>query len=467
MAPSIRTFLLINLLLSITLIASLAIVGNIFLEHKDLRDHLDAQLSLIALTIQIFSSDGLEQIDIAPIQKQLDIIPKVIREIHNEEKHPLFTPSHQLMQFQVLDGNNHMILKTADAPNKPLNRGEMGFSDQWIGGKPWRVFASYSPQTRLTVVVAERYDFREEVENHITKDSIFIMLITYPFLGLLIWIIVGRGLDSLKKVTREIRQRAPTFLEPVDTVHAPTEIKPLLIALNRLLTRLREAFEREKRFAADAAHELKTPLAALKAQAQVALKAKTSEERDDNLKKLVTGVDRSTHVVEQLLTMTRMVSEEIAPKLEPVNLVEQAKEVIALMVPTALKKDTEISLTTSLPQIIIQGIPAAISILMRNLIDNAIRYTPKGSDVQVIIEKNDNYAKLRVIDNGPGVPSHLRERIFERFYRMLGTKTQGSGLGLSIVNQVAKLHDATVQLKTPDTGKGLEIIVTFPVNPSS
>lgn len=461
MTPSIRTFLLINLLLSITLITSLAIIGNLFLEHKDLQKHLNAQLTVNALTIQAFVSDDLKKHDLKVIQKEINDLPKIAQQYYHTGHKKIF-PTYQLTQFQIWSEKNQLVLRSSTAPKKPLSNGKPGFSTKWIDGQLWHVFTFVNANSGIRVDVAERSDFREELEGRVTQDSIFIMLITYPFLGLLIWIIVGRGLDSIKQVTNEIRQRVPSYLEPVDLEAIPTEIKPLIDELNKLFKRLREAFEREKRFAADAAHELRTPLAALKAQTQVALKAASPLEMRDSLQKVLIGVDRSSHVVHQLLTLSRMVPQATIKEFEKVDVVQQAKEVIADLAPIAFKKNTEIELIAPDFNTDIMGYPTAISILIRNLVDNAIRYTPPGSLVKVAIYAENNRVILKVIDNGAGIPEELRGRVFERFFRVLGNQSTGSGLGLGIVQQIVEIHDASIKLTTPEIGTGLIVTIIFP-----
>lgn len=461
MTPSIRTFLLINLLLSITLITSLAIIGNLFLEHKDLQKHLNAQLTVGALTIQAFVSDDIKRRNLNIIQNEINSLPHIAERYYENDHKKIFSPTYELIQFQIWDKEDKLVLHSSTAPKKPLSNGKSGFSTKWIDGQLWHVFTTYDKSSSLRVDVAERSDFREELEGRVTQDSIFIMLITYPFLGLLIWIIVGRGLDSIKQVTSEIRQRVPSYLEPVDLEAVPTEIKPLIDELNKLFKRLREAFEREKRFAADAAHELRTPLAALRAQTQVALKAVNEQDMRDALGKVLVGVDRSAHVVQQLLTLSRMVPQATIKEFEKVNVVKQAKDVIADLAPVALEKNTEIELIASDGSAVIMGYPTAIAILIRNLVDNAIRYTPNGSLVKVSIYAKNDQVYLKVLDNGPGIPEELRGRVFERFFRVLGNKTMGSGLGLGIVQQIAEIHDAQITLNAAEVGTGLEVTVIF------
>lgn len=461
MTPSIRTFLLINLLLSITLITSLAIIGNLFLEHKDLQKHLNAQLTVSALTIQAFVSGHIDTRDLKVIQRQVNSLPFIAQQYYQNDHKKIFSPTYELVQFQIWDKNGNLLLHSNTAPKQSLSDGNSGFSTKWIDGQLWHVFTTINAENGVRVDVAERSDFREELEGRVTQDSIFIMLITYPFLGLLIWAIVGRGLDIIKQVTNEIRQRVPSYLQPVDLEAVPAEIKPLIDELNKLFKRLREAFEREKRFAADAAHELRTPLAALRAQTQVALKATSEETMRESLKKVLQGVDRSAHVVHQLLTLSRMVPQATIKEFEKVNLVQQAREVIADLAPVALKKNTDIELIAPDDEVLMMGYPTALSILVRNLVDNAIRYTPADSFVKVSIFSEDNHIVLKVIDNGPGIPEELRGRVFERFFRVLGNQSTGSGLGLGIVQQIVEIHDGHISLETPKEGSGLEVTVVF------
>ncbi len=242
----------------------------------------------------------------------------------------------------------------------------------------------------------------------------------------------------------------------------PIEIKPLVAELNELFIRLKLAFDRNKRFAADAAHELRTPLAALKTHAQVALKADNDTDRNKALQSVIESVDRSSHVVAQLLTLSRLGEEERLLDLKPLDLHKLATEMMAYLAPHAIEKDIEIELAPSPDDPIIMGSDIALGILIRNVVDNAIRYTPERGEVKVAIIETGNEIILRVTDTGTGIPPELRERVFERFYRILGTKASGSGLGLAIVSQISKLHNATISLSTPPNGTGLQFDVAFP-----
>lgn len=465
MTQSIRSFLLVNLLLSVTLITSLAVIGSLFLVHKDFRTHLDAQLSLVAYTIQAFLHTNTDPKYLENTQNKILQMPKFLSRFNYNipDQQDNFKLLIRSVQFEVRDNNGKVILHSYDSPSvsmRPYVR-EAGFSDIWQGQSHWRAFALYDHTANIHIVVTQKHDFRAELEDELTTDSVSITLFSYPLFGVLIWIIIGRGLESLKRVRKELSYRAPNYLEPLLLEDLPSEIQPMIDELNTLFVRLHDAFDREKRFAADAAHELRTPLAALNAQTQVALRAKTEEERTQSLHKVLAGVERSTHVVSQLLTLSRMLPEATIndPEILPLN--KLAAEIIADLVPQALEKDINIELIAPDTPCEIIGNKTSISILLRNLIDNAIRYIQKGGLIKVVIEHNNEHTILRVIDNGPGIPDELRERVFERFYRIIGNQSTGSGLGLGIVQRIVELHQADIELQTPKHGSGLEVRIVF------
>lgn len=464
MTPSIRTFLLINLLLSVTLITSLAIIGNLFLAHRDIQTQLDLQLIRTTLQIEALFSDGIQGRQLELVQKniQTSMDPKSVLKSGSPTLRAALKDYHERTGFQIWNSKGKLVLHSQSTPTIPLSDGKPGLTTLWLDGQAWRVFTAYNQANGLTILVGERSDFRQKLENQLTQDSILIMLITYPFLGFLIWIIVGRGLDTLKRVAREVSHRAPAYLEPVDLESVPSEIEPLVCELNSLFNRLQEAFEREKRFAADAAHELRTPLAALRTQTQVALQADTQNKQSDALKKVLKGVDRATHVVQQLLTLSRMLPQSKINDQAELDLTKQAAEVAAQLAPSAIAKHIDLELKAPENPVLILGNATSIGILIRNLVDNAIRYTPEHGAVTIEVRHDKNKVLLNVIDTGPGIPKQLRERVFERFFRVIGNKATGSGLGLGIVQQISRLHHAEIQLLTPASGKGLEFRIVFP-----
>jgi len=463
MKPSIRAYLLINLLLWVTLTTSLAIVGNLFLAHKDIQVQLDAQLIRTTLRLQAIFSGPIHEKNFSEIQQQITEQNTYLDEFQKNHKLPsaAIEQASRNFEFQVWDAHGKLLLHSEYAAHTPFSSGTPGLSTLSVAGYQWHISTAINKSNHLTIMVAERDDYRQELENRLIKDSIIVMLITYPFLAFLIWMIIGRGLDTIKRIAREIHQRAPSYLQPVDLESVPTEIEPLIQELNSLLARLHEAFEREKRFTADAAHELKTPLAALSAHAQVALRARDEKEKNEALDKVLSGVKRSTHVVQQLLTLSKMEPDAGLSDTTPLVLAKEAAEVITMLVPHAMEKNIEVELLAPESKATILGNITAIDILIRNLVDNAIRYSPQNSTVTVNIEEHNQKVTLVVTDNGPGIPESLRKRIFERFFRIIGNNAMGSGLGLSIVQQIARLHHAEIELHTPVSGKGAEFRVIF------
>lgn len=461
---SIRQFLLINLLLAITIITTLSAIFNYFLDRRDIERHLDAVLAQTTIAFKALLSDDFHQRDSVRVQKYLEKIPTDMQRIFSSmDPHTASHASLQRFQFQVWSREGKLLLHTPHVPEEPLSSGTEGFSEKYINHQPWRVFTVVSQSTGSKVMVAERYDLRAELAHNIARDDIYTMLTVYPILGLLIWVVIGRGLRAITLIANQVKERAPTFLEPVDLQRVPKEIKPLIDELNKLFLRLQEGFEREKRFSADAAHELRTPLAALKTHAQIAMKSKNQDERSKAISHVITGVDRTTHVVQQLLTLSRM-HPEVVHLENPikVDLSMLAAETLAQLAPSALDKAIDLELVSDKDHVIVEGNPTALDILIRNLVDNAIRYTPKEGKVKVHIEDNPNRIVLRVVDNGPGIPAELRQRVFERFFRVLGTRVSGSGLGLAIVSQIVQLHHAEVELGSGPDDVGLEVKVTFP-----
>jgi two-component system, OmpR family, sensor histidine kinase QseC len=463
MIQSIRTFLIINLLLSVTLIISLAIIGNLFLEHRKMEKRLDTQLVYTALRIEAFmsSSSPLSLDEIQQLQNNIDSIPQrsaAILPYHHDDNE---VQKNINPQFQIWH-QNQLLLKSHDLPSATLAGIQNGFMTKKLEGTQWRIFTTHLPKSKITVVVAENYDLQERLENRITESSVLMMLMSYPLLGLLIWAIVGRGLNSIGHVTHEIKHRDPSFLEPLTINTVPIEIKPFVDELNTLFETLQATLEREKRFASDAAHELLTPLAVLRTQAQIAANAQSNQEKDQAVAAFIKSIDRSTHIVQQLLTLCRMGPEANLEAKSPVDLVKSASEVIAELFPQAIKNHTEIELHPQQEHMIVPGHATGIHMLFRNLIDNAIKYTPKHSLIHVFIEQQGPHTAVRVVDNGKGMPKAARQRAFERFFRGLGEESPGCGLGLGIVQQVVQSHDAQITLKTPDSGTGLEVVVIFP-----
>ena len=299
---------------------------------------------------------------------------------------------------------------------------------------------------------------RDKLVRHVAKRMLVPALFGLPLLGLWIWLATWRGLTPLDTVAREIASRQADKLEPVAPASAPGEIRPLVEAINGLFVRVEHALESERRFTADAAHELRTPLAALAAQAQVVQRARNAEERDHAVEQLIASTRRAGRLVDQLLTLARLDPDNTAVS-EAVSLDRLAEDVCATHGAEAVEK--AIALELDAMPATVTGSTDMLRILLRNLIDNALRYTPAGGRVTVSVAPGI----LSVTDTGPGIPATERERVFDRFHRLAGQDTEGSGLGLSIVARIAERHGATVELGAGEGGKGLRVAVRFSAPP--
>lgn len=375
------------------------------------------------------------------------------------EHAPLLHKYSRSVAFQMWEQGSQLRLHSANAPQQRLATVEQGFSDNTIDGERWRVFSSWNETHNYLIQVAERTDVRDELARGIASNLLLPLLVSLPLLAVLLWLAVARGLRPLIKLTREIEQREPDNLAPLEAGTVPREVLPLIERLNRLFTRIAASMQKERRFTADAAHELRTPVAAIKAQAQVARAASTEAERIHALDNAILGCDRAAYLIEQLLTLARVdtLGGELA---ETCQLHSIAAEVIAALAPAALGKGVQLELHAE-EAVAVHGNPALLRVLLRNLLDNSIKHTAPGTVVQVAISHAQGKACLSVSDNGPGIPEEERDRVLERFYRPVGTQASGSGLGLSIVKRIAELHHATLQLLPVSTGTGLQVTVTF------
>lgn len=441
MKPSLRRRLLF--LLSGTVLAAwlATAVFTYFDARKEIGEMLDAHLA---------QSAGLIA---AQLEHELDDDHEstVPRQYKHERK----------IAFQVWDKKGRLLLRSSSAPETRLQGRSEGYGDAEIDGKRWRIFSRWDESRHYLVQVGERYELREELAESVASHLLHPLYFALPALALLIWLAVGAGLAPLAGIAREVARRAPDNLAPLDAGNAPREISPLIAALNALFDRLRTSLEQERRFTADAAHELRTPLAAVKTQAQVALGATSDAERGRALANVVSGTDRASRLIEQLLVLARLDPQTALPSGQAVDLRALAQQGVAEIAPAAAGKGVEVGLAPG-DAAPVAGDAVLLAVLLRNLLDNAVRYTPAGGEVDVSLRRAPDAVTLVVADNGPGIPESERGKAFDRFHRILGSGEEGSGLGLSIVRRIAELHRAEVALAEGPGGRGLQVEVTFP-----
>lgn len=364
--------------------------------------------------------------------------------------------------FQVFH-EGRLALRSSNALAEPMlefSRGPVeGFRTIAIGGAAWRVFAAHGRERDVQVFVGEQMESRNAILWAVLRSSLGPMLLAMPLLALAAWFAVRQGMAPLRLLGHTLAQRSPHALQPLIVKSAPTEMTPMLGALNSLFRRIAELMDSERRFTADAAHELRTPIAAIRAQAQVALGATADAERSHALQATLQGCDRATRLVEQLLTLSRLES-GADHALVAVDLAALARQVVAELAPLALTKHQTID-TGITGSCTVQGDSTLLSVMLRNLIDNAIRYSPAGAIVKIAISKEQDIVRLSLEDSGPGMSSTDMERIGERFFRVVGSGQEGSGLGWSITHRIAAVHRATVTVARSRSLGGLSVEVRF------
>ncbi|WP_431855193.1 ATP-binding protein [Azospirillum sp.] len=365
-----------------------------------------------------------------------------------------------VLAFQVRHADGRVLRRSADVSDEPFAPVEDGFADVERSGERWRAFALRDTVHGLSVQVAERYAFRNELAGTVASHLLHPLAVALPALAGLIWLSVGWGLAPLRTFAADVVRRDPDARHSLAVAGTPQEVLPVAQALDGLFSRVAALIEKERRFTADAAHELRTPLAAIKTQAQVALASVREAGAREAITRVVIGTDRAAHLVEQLLLLARLDPQQ-SLKAAPVRLDEVAQHVVAELAPWAANKAIDLGLDVSASAPTVLGDAALLGALLRNLVDNAVRYTPPGGRVDVVVEAERDRVRLRVVDDGPGIPAPEHERIFDRFYRGLGSMEPGSGLGLSIVARIADLHGATPVLSAGAGGCGLAVTVDF------
>lgn len=332
----------------------------------------------------------------------------------------------------------------------------LGFSDSRVNGVRLRVYTLQTPEH--TIQIAQDLDAREARARALAFGAVLPVLVLAPLLMLAVGAVIGGSLAPLARMRRQVAQRAASDLSPLTAPDVPLEVQPLVEELNALFARVRDTLQAQQNFVADAAHELRSPLTALRLQLQAAERARDEPARQAAAQQLKAGIERAIALVEQLLALAR---QEGAPSgSESVDLEQLARETVSELLPTAHAKSLDLGLASSEP-VTVTSQRESLHLILRNLLDNAIKYTPAGGRVDIAMGRDGGAAWLAVEDSGPGIPEAERERVFDRFHRVPGTQGSGSGLGLAIVHAVAQRLGATVRLGRSPTLGGLRVEVRF------
>jgi len=368
--------------------------------------------------------------------------------------------------FQAYNRQGRPIAATDNLADLPApTDADVGFQDVQHDGHAWRLFTLRN-RAGLLIRIGERSDNRQDITRGLVLEHSLPLVIGLPLLAVLIGLAVRRGLKPLRALTSQLDERTPGSRQPVEIGDPTPELRPLVETLNQQFERLENALERERRFNADVAHELRTPLTATMIHLESAMIASgTSMATGSALSSAQQSLQRLARRIEQILALARIEAGAAASERENVDLVALAKDVIEELAPLIVDKDIAMSLAASEPAIMLAAYEAAMTAMLRNVIENALRYAPVGGKVDVDLNAGPDMVVIDVRDNGPGIPPERRAAVFDRFLRGANEPSSGFGLGLSIVKRAAELHGARVDLREPEEGTGLHVHIILPSRP--
>jgi len=427
-------WLLIGQLLAVVLTGTI----TFFYVRGELEDLFDDRLRQLAFSIPTYGNFSLAE-------------PMPLTSVQNGDDD---------FVIQVWKDDGTMLLHLNRSEGTPSLATE-GFSNHLDNAMLWRSFVLRRGDN--LVQVSQPFSDRLEMSTRVAFGAIAPVVALILVLGLLVRLSVNYGLSPLDTLAHALGKRRPYALDPLPAEGLPDEVLPLVLILNNLLERLDVALQGQRKFVADAAHELRTPLAAVQLQTQLLQKIEDAEERQHALLQIRAGAFRATHLVQQLLSLARLEPEDWQRPLAVIDLSEMIKSVVAEQAQSALSRQIDLGVSEDQP-LSIYGDGESLRIMLSNLIDNALRYTPKGGQVDVALRKKGQTAQLEVLDNGPGIPAAERKQVFDRFYRQPGTSETGSGLGLAIVQEVVTRHRGEIILSGRENSQGLRVTVTLPLN---
>ena len=458
-ARSIRAVLLAGTIAALLAVLGAAAWVGFDASEEEAQELFDARLATSGRVLEALVARQIERATVvSPI---VITLPAPLEGADHDKANPLGHYYETKIAFQVWDSARKLLVRSASAPDAPFAPLAAGFSTQAFGQHPWRVFSLRSGE--VWIQVAERDDARSELSEKLALAAVTPLIVGIPLLLVLLSLLIRYGLGPLSTLAQQIEARQPGSVTPVTLSRTPAEIAPVLAALNGLLVRVQDALARERRFTADAAHELRTPLAALKVHAQNAARAASAAEREASLRSMLVGLERTVHLAEQMLAFSRAAAAGEAAPLEPVSLRRLVADALENLQPRIRERTIKVNVTSEPAdaEIQVRGDRQKLGSLVSNLLDNAVRHAPEGSVVEVAIRRDAGEASLAVADEGPGIPAELRERVLESYYRIPGSAGSGSGLGLAIVKEIALAHGASVALADGAGGRGTRVAVHF------
>ncbi len=447
LAPrSLKKQLLLSLLTSLLLVWGV----TAYISYKQTRDEItelfNAELAQSARVVHAFVENMVRQRALTKLWER-DKTPELFDT-------PILGHKYERkIAFQLRSVKEGLVLRSESAPEFALSLTRNGYSETMLDGQLWHVFSLSTENGNYVIHVGQRDDIRRELVEGIAGQQVIGFLIALPILGMMIWWIVSRTLSPVNQVKEQLASRAAGYLQPLSVDNLPDEVLPVVTQINSLFAMLEQAFANERNFTSDASHELRTPLAGLLTQIQVAQKTTDTQMRDQALQKAQQAVSRMTHTVQQLLTLSRVQHQQAGIAKQSVDVNEALIEVISDLDHAARDKRIDIELQGE-PGLLIEANPQLFQVLIRNLIDNAIKYSPIEGHIKVVCRRVKNRLHLAVDDSGPGVADDDYQRITQRFYRCVETanSVEGSGLGLSIVQRIVALHAADIDFAKSGLG---------------
>ena len=453
---SIRKRLLLGIFLSmIMILGGMGLAAHFVTEHES-EEIFSARLATSARVLEVLAAKQLEH---ATINNPIIIeLPDELEHQHSSTEEISGHPYESKISFQIWHSNGKLLAKSATAPDKPLGPMTEGFGKNQIGDDLWQVFKLKSGD--VWVMVAEMDAVRGEMAGDLGVAIMTPLIIGSLLLLIVINLIAYRSLRPLQALANVIAARDPQSIKPIKLSKTPSELKPVIDELNHLLDRVQKAFKREQQFIDAAAHEIRTPIAALQLHIENAVNAKNDADRDQSLAEALNGLRRTTRLTEQLLTMSRVSGATDKEQLQTLSLDGICKEVVKNTKPLINQRGQTIELHVS-DDCLIHGEQHKIERVIQNLIDNASQYGAAQGLISVSLEKVSNAIHLVVSNDGDTIPQSEKIKVFDPYYRILGSKSFGSGLGLAIVKEIVQQHKGTIRIEDKSAGNGVQVIIEF------
>ncbi len=465
MKYSLRNFLLISILLVLVFIGGTTVWGGYRASVHEVEELFDAQLSRSA---RLILGLVMAEVHLGHVKEFTDGINENSFQVpeNNSIEREIYQQGHLYelkIAHQIWDSYGNMLMRSANAPLYPMSPSEKGYANQYFNNSHWRTFTLWDSEHKFQIITAEREDVRDELVDKITRQMTWPFVLLLPLMGGLIWFFVSKGLQPLEQIARDISNREGEKLHAMEFEKIPAEIQPLVDELNHLFESLRLSFDKERQFTSDAAHELRTPLAALKVHLQLIQSSDNDKDKQAALLAISQGVERASHLVDQLLGLARLDSQAIqaTQKITRLNLHELCIEQITEIYPLANNKNQTLSFQGD-ENVFIEGYVYPLQAMLRNLLSNAVAYTPEEGEIMLELRKSKNSVDVWLHDSGPGIPKIQRNDVLQRFKKIEGNSQGGSGIGLSIVRRVAELHHIKISLLDSQKLGGLCVHLCFP-----